>query len=357
MAGFPVGAVVGGLSAGGLVDLARSRPRTCSSRRRSPRRASPRSCGRPVGASLSSWRRPRQARTERRTRCRLSPMTRPGRRSGACSATPFRRPDPRLPGAVGSRQPARRLPRVRPGGGAVPGRRRTSPRFLAGYTAVMNVVSIAFLFLLAGPLLRRFGLRLGIAANPLVLTVFALAMIVGRSWPAAPPRSRCSGRVSAARIADIALTDGTTRTSINATYQVLPERDRARRPGRRRGHRRPGRDRHLGRADPRAQRAAVGPCRDDHRDDDHLRDLVGRGRAPVARIRPRPRRRLRRRRWLDVDAALEATDEDAALAHGLLASPIRGRCASGSSCWVGWIALRQAPTSGCSPTTPARMCG
>ncbi|HET6950631.1 MAG TPA: hypothetical protein VFI47_09660, partial [Acidimicrobiales bacterium] len=33
-------------------------------------------------------------------------------------------------------------------------------RFLAGYTAVMNVVSIAFLALVAGPLLRRYGLRL-----------------------------------------------------------------------------------------------------------------------------------------------------------------------------------------------------
>ena len=32
--------------------------------------------------------------------------------------------------------------------------------------------------------------------------------------------------VSAARIADIALTDGTTRTSINAIYQVIPERAR-----------------------------------------------------------------------------------------------------------------------------------
>ena len=42
-------------------------------------------------------------------------------------------------------------------------------RFLAGYTAAINVASIAFLFLLAGPLLRRFGLRLGITANPFVL--------------------------------------------------------------------------------------------------------------------------------------------------------------------------------------------
>ncbi len=98
-------------------------------------------------------------------------------------------------------------------------------RFLAGYTAVMNAVSIAFLFALAGPLLRRFGLRLGIAANPLVLTVFAVAMIAMLALSGGTSFALLA-TVSAARIADIALTDGTTRTSINATYQVLPERDR-----------------------------------------------------------------------------------------------------------------------------------
>jgi len=98
-------------------------------------------------------------------------------------------------------------------------------RFLAGYTAVMNAVSIAFLFALAGPLLRRFGLKLGIAANPLVLTVFAVAMIAAHAVSGGTSFALLA-TVSAARIADIALTDGTTRTSINATYQVLPERDR-----------------------------------------------------------------------------------------------------------------------------------
>lgn len=97
--------------------------------------------------------------------------------------------------------------------------------FLAGYTALMNVVSIAFLFLIAGPLLRRFGLRLGITANPLVLTVFAAAMLVVDAALGAGSVTLLFV-VSAARIADIALTDGTTRTSINATYQVLPERIR-----------------------------------------------------------------------------------------------------------------------------------
>ena len=55
--------------------------------------------------------------------------------------------------------------------------------YLAGYTALMNVASIAFLFLVAGPLLRRFGLRLGIAANPWVLAAFSLAMVA--AWAVA----------------------------------------------------------------------------------------------------------------------------------------------------------------------------
>jgi hypothetical protein len=98
-------------------------------------------------------------------------------------------------------------------------------RFLAGYTAAMNIVSIAFLFLLAGPLLRRFGLKLGIAANPFVVTVFTGLMIVVLA-AAGGGSVALLAVVSAARIADIALTDGTTRTSINAMYQVLPNRNR-----------------------------------------------------------------------------------------------------------------------------------
>lgn len=98
-------------------------------------------------------------------------------------------------------------------------------RFVAAYTAVMNGVAIAFLFLVAGPLLRRYGLRLGIGANPiadLALAVGILAALV----VAGPASFVLLGMVSAARIADIALTDGLTRTSINALYQVLPARQR-----------------------------------------------------------------------------------------------------------------------------------
>src|SRR5262245_6777369 len=98
-------------------------------------------------------------------------------------------------------------------------------RFVGGYTAVMNAVSIGFLFLLAGPLLRRYGLRLGIAANPFVVTVLAAVMVVAFA-AAGAASALLLAVVAAARIADIALTDGTTRTSINAMYQVLPPRGR-----------------------------------------------------------------------------------------------------------------------------------
>ena len=41
--------------------------------------------------------------------------------------------------------------------------------FLSGYTAVLNIVDILFLAIVAGPLLRRFGLRLGLVLNPAVV--------------------------------------------------------------------------------------------------------------------------------------------------------------------------------------------
>jgi hypothetical protein len=109
------------------------------------------------------------------------------------------------------------------------GARFTDPaelaRYLAWYTAAMNVASIGFLFLVAAPLLRRFGLRLGIPANPWVLGAFSVAMLA--VWTVAGPASTALLlTVSAARIADIALTDGTTRTSIQVAFQALPERTR-----------------------------------------------------------------------------------------------------------------------------------
>jgi hypothetical protein len=98
-------------------------------------------------------------------------------------------------------------------------------RFLAQYTVVVNLVDILFLALLAGFLLQRFGVRFGLVANPAVVTVLLGAMVV--------PLTLVGGGslglftlAALARISDITLTDGTTRTSINAAYQVLPVDER-----------------------------------------------------------------------------------------------------------------------------------
>ncbi len=97
--------------------------------------------------------------------------------------------------------------------------------FLAAYTALLNLVDILFLALLAGPLMRRFGLRLGVLLNPAVVAgVLALMLVV-----AAGAGTAAFGVFVLAgvlRIADIATTDGTTRTSINAAYQIVPVQER-----------------------------------------------------------------------------------------------------------------------------------
>src|SRR6266536_2539899 len=98
-------------------------------------------------------------------------------------------------------------------------------QFLSRFTIALNAVSLAFLALLAAPLLRRFGLRLGIAANPAVVLVFAVAMFVSATT-AGPESLALFALVASARIADVALTDGVTRASLNTSFQVLPLEDR-----------------------------------------------------------------------------------------------------------------------------------
>lgn len=98
-------------------------------------------------------------------------------------------------------------------------------RFLSRFTIALNGVSLVFLALLAGPLLRRFGLRLGIVANPAVVMLLAGAMLVSATR-AGPASLALFALVASARIADVALTDGVTRASLNTTFQVLPVEDR-----------------------------------------------------------------------------------------------------------------------------------
>ena len=73
--------------------------------------------------------------------------------------------------------------------------------------------------------MRRFGLRLGLLLNPAVVAgVLALMLVV-----AAGAGTAAFGLFVLAavlRITDIATTDGTTRTSINAAYQIVPVQER-----------------------------------------------------------------------------------------------------------------------------------
>ena len=97
--------------------------------------------------------------------------------------------------------------------------------FLGAFGAVMNTVSIAFVVLLAGRLLRRFGVGFGLAANPVaVLAVVSASVVTGTV--AGPATTAFFVLVCSAQVADIAFTDGTSRTSMVATYQALAPAER-----------------------------------------------------------------------------------------------------------------------------------
>lgn len=97
--------------------------------------------------------------------------------------------------------------------------------FFGRFSAWLNAVDLLFLILVAGFFLRRFGLRAGLMTNPLVLVLFYLGMAaVGVAT--GPATTLFFGLAVVARIANIVLTDGTTRGSLNAAYQAVPPQDR-----------------------------------------------------------------------------------------------------------------------------------
>ncbi len=100
-------------------------------------------------------------------------------------------------------------------------------RFQGVFGAVINVTSVAFVVLLAGWLLTRFGIGLGLAANPLgVLVLLAATTVVG--FTSGALSLTFFTLVCAQQVTDISFSDGTTRASINATYQALPTGQRLR---------------------------------------------------------------------------------------------------------------------------------
>ncbi|HEY3528990.1 MAG TPA: hypothetical protein VGK78_07555 [Nocardioides sp.] len=100
-------------------------------------------------------------------------------------------------------------------------------RFQGLYGAAINIVAIAFVVLLAGRLLGRYGVGLGLAANPAVVVVL---LVVGNlvGWSAGVAGLVFLLVACAQQIGDISMTDGLTRASINTTYQALPADERLR---------------------------------------------------------------------------------------------------------------------------------
>ena len=118
---------------------------------------------------------------------------------------------------------AGRLPALQPANAHYSGDDLT--RLLSWYTAVLNLADILFLALIAGPLMRRFGLRFGLVLNPAVVAALLAAMAAVVAGPGAAAYSLFV-LAAVARLSDIVLTDGTTRTSVNASFQVVPIQDR-----------------------------------------------------------------------------------------------------------------------------------
>lgn len=93
-------------------------------------------------------------------------------------------------------------------------------RFQGVFGAILNISSVVFVFVFAGWILTRFGIGVGLAANPIAVLVL-LCLTSATGIAVGPAAFTFFALVCAQQVSDIALTDGTTRTSINATYQAL----------------------------------------------------------------------------------------------------------------------------------------
>jgi hypothetical protein len=108
--------------------------------------------------------------------------------------------------------------------------RYTSSSGLATFVSRFSVTAygtdILFLLLLAGVLLRRFGLRYGLTANALGVLA-ALGAIVVAASVRGSGATLVFALIVVARVTDLTLSDGTSRTSLSAVYQTMPMRLRA----------------------------------------------------------------------------------------------------------------------------------
>ncbi len=93
--------------------------------------------------------------------------------------------------------------------------------FFGKLAAALTVLTLVFLLTASGFLMRRFGLRLGLSANPLtVLAAVVVALVISGS------ENAFFWAMIAAYALDFIFTVGTTDTSIRAVYRALPDAQR-----------------------------------------------------------------------------------------------------------------------------------
>ena len=98
-------------------------------------------------------------------------------------------------------------------------------RFQGLYNAVLNILAIGFVVLLAGRLLNRYGVKLGLAGTPAAAVVM---LVVGNlvGWSVGVGGLAFLLVACAQQVGDV--TDGMTRTAINTTYHAVPADQRMR---------------------------------------------------------------------------------------------------------------------------------
>ncbi|MEP6628877.1 MAG: hypothetical protein ABJA89_00335 [Lapillicoccus sp.] len=93
-------------------------------------------------------------------------------------------------------------------------------RFQGLFSTLLNLLTLVFVLLAAGPLLVRFGERGGLVANPLGLSVLLVVSTVV-ALVAGEGAIGFFVAVCAQEVAHIALADGLTRAAMNTAYQAL----------------------------------------------------------------------------------------------------------------------------------------
>jgi hypothetical protein len=97
--------------------------------------------------------------------------------------------------------------------------------FISRFTAIAYGADIVFLLVIAGVLLRRFGLRYGLVANSaVVLALVALTILSGTLQGSGA--TVVFVLIVASRVSDLTLSDGATRTSLGAAYQAVGSAER-----------------------------------------------------------------------------------------------------------------------------------